>query len=148
MESSITILDGVQITPLKKIHHEKGDVYHALKCTDESFSAFGEAYFTTINENEVKGWKQHTQMIMNLFVPAGKVGFYFYNPMISKSAFVEIGPSFYARVTVQPLIWMAFKGRSAYLNLVLNIASTIHDPTESNNVDITTFALDESVKIT
>ena len=141
MESSITILEGVEVTPLKKIHHPRGDVYHALKCTEDSFTQFGEAYFTSVHQNDVKGWKQHTKMVMNLVVPIGEVGFYFYNDEISKGISVEVGPSNYVRVTVQPGIWMAFKGIGHELNLVLNIASIIHDPTEAVNVNIDTFPL-------
>jgi len=141
MESSITILEGVEVTPLKKIHHPRGDVYHALKCNEDSFTQFGEAYFTSVHQNDVKGWKQHTKMVMNLVVPIGEVGFYFYNDEISKGISVEVGPSNYVRVTVQPGIWMAFKGIGHELNLVLNIASIIHDPTEAVNVNIDTFPL-------
>jgi len=94
-----------------------------------------------VHQNDVKGWKQHTKMVMNLVVPIGEVGFYFYNDEISKGISVEVGPSNYVRVTVQPGIWMAFKGIGHELNLVLNIASIIHDPTEAVNVNIDTFPL-------
>ena len=102
MESSITILEGVEVTPLKKIHHPRGDVYHALKCNEDSFTQFGEAYFTSVHQNDVKGWKQHTKMVMNLVVPIGEVGFYFYNHEISKGISVKVGATNYVRVTVQP----------------------------------------------
>ena len=41
-------MDGVTLTPLRRIPLEKGDVMHALKATDDSFTGFGEAYFTQI----------------------------------------------------------------------------------------------------
>ena len=46
------------VTPLKQIFHPKGDVYHALKASDNTFVGFGEVYFTTINQGETKGWKK------------------------------------------------------------------------------------------
>jgi len=141
MEPSITILEGVEVTPLKQIHHPKGDVYHALKCTEHSFTEFGEAYFTTVHHNDLKGWKQHTKMVMNLVVPVGEVGFYFYNQAISKGTFVKVGQSNYVRVTVQPGIWMAFKGIAEDLNLILNVASIPHDPKEAVNVELDAFPL-------
>ena len=144
MESSITILEGVSITPLKKIHHPKGDVYHALKCTDDSFAEFGEAYFTTVHHGDLKGWKQHTKMVMNLVVPVGEVGFHFYNQSTSKGAFVKVGASNYVRLTVQPGVWMAFEGMANDLNLVLNIASIPHDPNEAINVAIDSFPLSKT----
>ena len=55
------ILDGVILTPLKKIGHPKGDVFHAMKLSDEGFCGFGEAYFSTVNKSEIKGWKKTYQ---------------------------------------------------------------------------------------
>lgn len=141
MESSLNILEGVIITPLNRIYHPKGDVYHALKNTDSSFFEFGEAYFTTVHKDDVKGWKLHKKMLMNLIVPVGTVGFYFHNEHISKSAFIAAGEHNYVRITVKPGIWMAFKGMTDELNLVLNIANISHDPSESINVSIDTFPL-------
>ena len=141
MESRIKNLKGVVITPLKKIYHPKGDIYHALKCTDDSFLEFGEAYFTTINKGDLKGWKQHTKMVMNLVVPVGEVGFHFYNETTSKGAFLQVGASNYVRLTLQPGVWMAFEGIAKGLNLVLNIASIPHDPNEAINVAIDSFPL-------
>lgn len=147
MESSLTILEGVTVNTLRRVHHPKGDIYHALKCTDSSFSEFGEAYFSTIYKNDLKGWKQHKKMIMNLIVPVGEVGFHFYNQAISKGAHIKVGFDNYVRITVQPGVWMAFEGISQGLNLVLNIASIPHDPQESINVEIDTFPLGEEVKL-
>ena len=73
------ILDGVTLTPLKKIGHPKGDIFHAMKASDEGFSGFGEAYFSTINKFEIKGWKKHTKMILNLVVPIGEIKFVVYD---------------------------------------------------------------------
>lgn len=143
MEPSIKILEGVEVTPLKKVHHSKGDVYHALKCTEHSFKEFGEAYFTTVHHNDLKGWKKHNKMVMNLVVPVGQVKFYFYNEFISKGTLVKVGISNYVRITVQPGIWMAFKGIDKQLNLVLNIASIPHDPNEAENVELDSFPLDK-----
>jgi len=141
MESSVSILQGVVVTQLKRIHHPKGDIYHALKRTDSSFIEFGEAYFTSINKGDLKGWKKHTKMVMNLVVPVGVVGFYFHSEVENKTEFVEAGKNNYVRISVQPGIWMAFEGMNEDLNLVLNIASIQHDLTEAVNVGIETFSL-------
>ena len=47
----------------------KGNIFHALKSSEEDFDKFGEAYFTEITKDETKGWKKHTHMMMNLIVP-------------------------------------------------------------------------------
>ena len=56
MESNVVNIEGLSFTPIKKIHHEKGDIYHALKSTEDSFTEFGEAYFTTVHKGDIKGW--------------------------------------------------------------------------------------------
>ena len=62
-------MDQIKISPLKKIPSVGGDVWHALKSTDESFQGFGEAYFSWIELGSIKAWKQHIRMTMNLLVP-------------------------------------------------------------------------------
>ncbi len=134
-------MDGVILTPVKRIHHPKGDVYHALKATEESFDTFGEAYFTTVHFNDTKGWKKHTKMTMNLVVPVGKVCFYLHEEKSGETFSVELGEDNYQRLTVKPGVWMAFRGAGEGLNLVLNLASIPHDSNEAVNVDLETFSL-------
>lgn len=38
-------MEGVKLYPLKQIMVPKGDIFHALKSTDEGYAGFGEAYF-------------------------------------------------------------------------------------------------------
>ena len=64
-------VDGVLVTPLKKINNSKGDILHALKKSDPDFSNFGEAYFSIIKKGEIKGWNRHKKMTINLIVPVG-----------------------------------------------------------------------------
>ena len=40
------MMEGVTVHPLKHIVVPKGDIYHALKSTDEGYVGFGEAYFS------------------------------------------------------------------------------------------------------
>ena len=72
-------MDGVILTPLNQIHHPKGDIYHAMKKTDNDFGGFGEAYFSTIHKDTIKGWKKHTKMTLNLIVPIGAIEFVVYD---------------------------------------------------------------------
>ena len=72
-------MDGVTLTPLKKITHPKGDIFHAMKASDDGFFGFGEAYFSTVNQGEVKGWKKHTEMTLNLVVVTGEIKFVVYD---------------------------------------------------------------------
>ena len=134
------MIQGVSITDLKRIPNPKGDVYHALKVSDSSFESFGEVYFTEVNYQEVKGWKQHTHMVMNLVVPVGEVKLYLKNNQ-GESYSVVIGTSNYQRICIQPGVWMAFEGVGESQNLMMNMASIEHDPTEYINKDLSEFEL-------
>ena len=129
-------MDGVTLTLLKKIQHPKGDVFHAMKVSDNGFYGFGEAYFSTINEGETKGWKKHTEMILNLVIVAGEVEFVIFNGEEFFS--VKLSKDNYQRLTVQPGLWLAFKGL-ADENILLNLASIEHNPSESETAELHVF---------
>ena len=46
-------IEGIILTDLKMINHPNGDIYQAMKKSDKGFEGFGEAYFSTIKENEI-----------------------------------------------------------------------------------------------
>ena len=131
----------VQCTELKRIPHPKGDILHVLKSSEYGYFEFGEAYFSIINQNEIKGWKKHSRMVMNLIVPVGDVTFYLFDDVNEVHSEYRVNTDNYVRLTVPPGYWMAFEGHDEPLNLVLNIASIEHDPNESINVDINHFTL-------
>ena len=123
-------MDGVIITPLKQIHHPHGDIYHAMKKNDNGYDGFGEAYFSSIHKDDIKGWKQHTQMTLNLVVPLGKILFVLYNENTQEFFEITLSQTNYNRLTVKAGIWMAFKGIEE-TNMLLNIASIEHNPNEA-----------------
>ncbi len=129
-------MDGIKLTPLKQIFNPKGDVFHAMKESDEGFVQFGEAYFSTIQKGEIKGWKKHTEMTLNLVVPIGEVEFTVYNEDIKEFFSVKLSQENYQRLTVQPSMWVAFRGLGEK-NMLLNLASMKHDPKEAVNIDLT-----------
>jgi dTDP-4-dehydrorhamnose 3,5-epimerase len=126
-------MDGVTLTPLKQITHPKGDIFHAMKASDDGFSGFGEAYFSTVNQGEVKGWKKHTEMTLNLVVVIGEIEFVVYDD--NRFYGVKLSKNNYQRLTVEPGLWLAFRGLDSE-NMLLNLASIEHDPNESENVDL------------
>jgi len=128
-------MDGVSLTPLNQIHHPKGDILHIMKASDNSFFGFGEAYLTTIKTNEVKGWKKHSNMTLNLVVLSGEVKFVVYNMSHKMFYSVELSLNNYQRLTVCPGYWVAFKGVGES-NMILNLANIEHDPKESVNLDL------------
>lgn len=135
------LIEGVQLTPLRIIEGAAGNVMHALKDQDVSFGGFGEAYFSTVAFNAVKGWKKHRRMILNLVVPVGAIRFVLYDGRPESASWqqwqeVELSVANYKRLTVPPGVWMAFKGASEGPNMLLNIASIRHDPEEADNLPL------------
>ncbi|KIM04409.1 MAG: dTDP-4-dehydrorhamnose 3,5-epimerase [Sulfurovum sp. AS07-7] len=128
-------MDGVILTPLKQIHHPKGDIFHGMKKSDAGFAGFGEAYFSTINQDDIKGWKKHTEMTLNLVVTVGEIKFVVYDEETKEFFSVTLSQNNYQRLTVKPNLWMAFQGVGEY-NMLLNLASIEHNPNEAINIDL------------
>ena len=100
-------IDGVILTPLKKIIHPKGNILHGLKKNDHGYAGFGEAYFSTIRHNEIKGWNYHKEMTLNLIVPIGEVTFVIYDDREkshSKGAFFTFSILFSGNFPVKEIL--------------------------------------------
>jgi dTDP-4-dehydrorhamnose 3,5-epimerase len=133
------MIKDVVITNLDIISASGGDVMHVIKKTDNEFNGFGEAYFSHIHKGFIKGWKRHKRMTLNLTVPLGKIRFVLFDDRKKKNMqFQEIiiSKDNYCRLTVPPMIWMAFQGLSESESLLLNIADTEHytDEVEKKNI--------------
>lgn len=128
-------MDGVILTPLKQIHHPKGDIFHGMKKSDIGYDGFGEAYFSTINQDDIKGWKKHMQMTLNLVVTVGEIKFVVYDEETKEFFSVILSQNNYQRLTVKPNLWMAFQGVGEY-NMLLNLASIEHNPNEAINIEL------------
>ena len=135
-------MEGVTLYPLKRIANPKGDILHALKCSDEGYAGFGEAYFTQIHPRVVKGWKRHNRMPLNLIVVTGKVKFVIYDDRegsITKGRFCEVTLSpedNYQRLTVAPGLWMAFYGAGEKTSMLMDIIPEPHDDSEGDRVPL------------
>jgi dTDP-4-dehydrorhamnose 3,5-epimerase len=137
----VNLIDGVILTPLKKIDHPLGNVYHGMKKSDTGFFGFEEAYFSTIIHGGIKPWKKHLEMTLNLMVPIGEIQFVIYDDREdspTRSFFMEISISIdnYYRLTIPPKVWVAFKGIGESTNLLLNISNLEHNPNEMERIDL------------
>lgn len=134
------MIDGLLVTPLKRVEHPKGDIYHAMKASSPGYTGFGEAYFSTIGRGVIKGWKRHNRLSLNLVVPVGRIRFVIHDDRSSSPSsgeFLElrVGPENYLRLTIPPRVWVAFQGLHEW-NMLLNIIAEEHDPEESDNIDL------------
>lgn len=127
-------MDGMIVSPLKEIVHTKGNIYHAMKKSDAGFAGFGEAYFSSIKSGEIKGWKKHKEMTLNLIVPIGEVEFVLYDGVNFER--VILSTKNYCRLTISPNIWVAFRGMASSDSMLLNIANIEHNPKESETCEL------------
>ena len=59
------MIAGVRTKPLKVIPDERGRLMETLRCDDEIFLKFGQAYITTAYPGVVKGWHYHKIQVDN-----------------------------------------------------------------------------------
>ena len=131
-------IDGVLLTPLNVINTSGGNVLHGMKVKDSGYSGFGEAYFSFIATDVIKGWKRHHKMVLNLVVPVGIVRFVIYDDRqdsvtYNKYQEVTLSKDNYQRLTVPPMLWMAFQGVGQQENMLLNVASIPRHPVAFQN---------------
>lgn len=133
MSFGLVMIEGVIVTHLDIINTPGGDVMHGMKKTSVGYAGFGEAYFSQVGKGEIKAWKRHKKMTLNLVVPVGEIKFVLFDDRaVSNTLFQEviISKDKYYRLTVPPMIWMGFKGLSDGDSMLLNIANIEHDQYE------------------
>lgn len=128
-------MDKIILSPLNQIYNSKGSIFHVIKKSDDQFNGFGEAYFSFINKGEIKGWKKHKKMTLNLVVPFGEIEFTIYNEDNKKFFNTSLSKKNYQRLTIREGLWVAFRGIEEN-NILLNIANIEHDPSETINKNL------------
>ena len=134
------MLDGVTVTPLKRIADERGAVLHMLRADDPLFEGFGEIYFSVVRAGVIKAWKRHSRMIQHFAVPSGNIRLVIFDarndsPTNGQLQEILTGEDHYARVRIPPGVWYGFQAleRDA---MIANCASIPHDPAEAENIDL------------
>jgi dTDP-4-dehydrorhamnose 3,5-epimerase len=131
----LTTIDGVRVTPLRRIADERGAVLHMLREDSDVFERFGEIYFSTVYPGVVKGWHQHLRMTLNYAVPVGMIKLVCYDdraasPTRGNVVELHVGELNYVLVTIPPLVWNGFKGEGDAAALVANCSTFAHAPDE------------------
>ena len=133
-------IEGIRITPLRRIPVERGAVFHMLRADDPHFESFGEIYFSTVWPGAIKGWHLHERMTLNYAVPVGMIKFVCFDDRAGSATHgnvleIFIGEQNYVLVTVPPGVWNGFKGFGSSVALVANCATIPHDPGEIRRTD-------------
>jgi len=67
----LNLINGVKIKKLRVIPDERGRLMEMLRCDDDLFIKFGQAYITTAYPGVVKGWHYHKKQTDNFAVVKG-----------------------------------------------------------------------------
>jgi dTDP-4-dehydrorhamnose 3,5-epimerase len=140
-------IEGVAVTALDRIPTDGGYVMRGLKRGENSFNGFGEAYFSCIESGNIRGWKRHQRMTLNLIVIVGEIRFVLIDGRSNSGSqttedIVLSADNNYARLTVPPGIWMGFQGIYRPNSILANIASIEHDPSETDHASLDKFEFD------
>ena len=133
-------IEGVTVTPLRRIADERGAVFHMLREDSEGFERFGEIYFSMVYPGAIKAWHLHKEMTLNYAVPVGMVKLVCHDDREGSSTRATslelfVGELNYALVTIPPLVWNGFKGIGDQPALVANCATIPHRPDEIVRAD-------------
>jgi dTDP-4-dehydrorhamnose 3,5-epimerase len=135
-------INGIVLTPLSIISTKGGDILHAFKSSEQTFSKFGEAYFSNIKLGFVKAWKRHREMTLNLVVPIGEVKFVIFDGRKESSTYNQFQTIIlskdkkYYRLTIPKMVWVGFQGIGENDSMILNIASVEHSEDEVERKEV------------
>ncbi|MBI3615654.1 MAG: dTDP-4-dehydrorhamnose 3,5-epimerase family protein [Candidatus Omnitrophica bacterium] len=76
----MTLIDGVQIKPLKVIPDERGRLMEILRADEPIFERFGQVYVTTAKPGVVKAWHYHKLQADHWVCLVGKAWVGLYDP--------------------------------------------------------------------
>lgn len=126
------MIDGVVVTPLRRIPDERGTILHGARA-DDLPHAFGEVYFKRLYQGVVNGWHVHETLQLNYLCLSGMVKLVLFD--LRKGSKTEgalqelfIGDENYVRVHIPAGIANGMKGMSAPWALITNVASEAHNP--------------------
>ncbi len=136
----MSAIDGLLVTPLRRIPDERGAVFHMLRNDADHFESFGEIYFSTVYPGVVKGWHLHHEMTLNYAVPVGMIKLVCHDdregsPTRGNTVELHIGELNYLLVTIPPKVWNGFKGEGTVPALVANCSTIPHRPDEIERLD-------------
>ncbi len=128
-------IEGLHVTPLRRIPDERGAIFHMLRADSERFERFGEIYFSMVYPDAIKAWHLHRSMTLNYAVPVGTIKLVCFDdrpdsPTRSNLLELIVGDINYILVTIPPLVWNGFKGIGTTAAMVANCATEPHDPDE------------------
>lgn len=120
------LITGVRVKPLRVIPDERGRLFEMLRRDESLFTAFGQAYCTTVNVGVVKGWHYHKKQVDNFVCVGGMIKLVAYDARPRSSTKGQINEFFLGvhqplLVQIPPGVYHGFKGISHPEAIVINL---------------------------
>ncbi len=130
-----SMIQGVEVVPLRKILDERGIVMHMLRNDSKLFTKFGEIYFSVIFPGAIKAWHLHKEMTLHYAVVEGNIKLVLYDDRPSSPTYRQlqelfIGQDNYCLVRVPPGVINGFTALGKQKAIVANCADIPHRPDE------------------
>lgn len=126
LDTSDTGIEGVKIKKLKVIPDYRGRLMEMLRCDDEIFAKFGQAYMSSIKPGIVKAWHYHKKQTDNVVCVYGGIKLVIFDDREnskSKGKIKEIivNPDEPVLVQIPPFIWHGWENTGEHESIVINI---------------------------
>ena len=121
------MIEGVNIVNLRKIPDERGCILHMLRADSESYTKFGEIYFSIAYPGVIKGWHEHTLQTQNYAVVQGMIKLVLFDNRENSKTYKKIieiftGEQNYQLITIPPGVINGYKCIGTESCLVANCA--------------------------
>ncbi len=128
----MNLIEGVKIKKLRVIPDERGRLMEMLRCDDDLFIKFGQAYITTAFPGAVKAWHYHKKQTDSFVVVKGMMKVVLYDDRENSSTKGEINEFFMGihnpiLLQIPPYVYHGFKCIGEEESMVINF------PTEPYN---------------
>ncbi|ETX01718.1 MAG: dTDP-4-dehydrorhamnose 3,5-epimerase [Candidatus Entotheonella gemina] len=128
------MIEGVVVTPLRKIPDERGMIMHMMRADAPHFEKFGEIYFAVSYPGVIKAWYRHARQIQNYAVISGMIKLVFYDPREDSPTRdtvqqLFIGEDNYCLVRIPTDIYSGYKTYGVKPAILANCTTEPHDST-------------------
>lgn len=138
------MIDGVKIKKLKIIPDDRGKLMEIMRCDDEVFEKFGQAYFTTALPGVVKAWHYHKKQDDHFVCIAGKIRLGLYDAREGSKTKGEVNEFILSLedpflVKIPKGIYHGFKCVAGAESMIINIPTMAFNPKEPDEYRIDAF---------
>jgi hypothetical protein len=89
-----------------------------------------EIYLSVLGPFQKKSWRKHRRLTCNLYVVSGSIEFCYQSPCGTIKSFICRAGRKSSMIRIEPEVWFAFENKLSENAVIINGASSAHDPSE------------------